>query len=131
MEVKQGEAMFLLGANGTGKTTLLKCINHILKPKSGNVDVYKRQAFFKSEIGIICCAFAAAVLCMAVVYGISSHKGMGAETVVLTGIALNYFFSALTSAVEFFAEEHKLAAVVQWTFGTFNGTVWSLSLIHI
>lgn len=37
MEVKQGEAMFLLGANGTGKTTLLKCINHILKPKSGNV----------------------------------------------------------------------------------------------
>lgn len=87
--------------------------------------VFGTGAFFKSEIGIICCAFAAAVLCMAVVYGISSHKGMGAETVVLTGIALNYFFSALTSAVEFFAEEHKLAAVVQWTFGTFNGTVWS------
>lgn len=86
---------------------------------------FRNGSFFKSEIGIICCAFAAAVLCMAVVYGISSHKGMGAETVVLTGIALNYFFSALTSAVEFFAEEHKLAAVVQWTFGTFNGTVWS------
>ena len=37
LEVKLGEAMFLLGANGTGKTTLLKCINHILSPKSGKV----------------------------------------------------------------------------------------------
>lgn len=87
--------------------------------------VFGTGAFFKSEFGIICCAFAAAIFCMAVVYGISSKAGMGPETVVLTGIALNYFFSALTSAIEFFAQEHKLAAVVQWTFGTFNGTVWS------
>ncbi|MCD8035868.1 MAG: iron ABC transporter permease [Clostridiales bacterium] len=87
--------------------------------------VFGTGAFFKSELGIICCAFAAAGLCIALVSGISSKAGMGPETVVLTGIALNYFFSALTSAIEFFAEEYKLAAVVQWTFGTLNGTVWS------
>ena len=87
--------------------------------------VFASGAFFKSELGIILCAFAAAILCMAVVYAIANKVGMGAETIVLTGIALNYFFSALTSTIEFFAQEHKLAAVVQWTFGTFNGTVWT------
>lgn len=86
--------------------------------------VFGTGMFFKSEIGIICCAFLSATVCIMVVYGISSRAGMGPETVVLTGIALNYLFSALTSTIEFFAQEHKLAAVVQWTFGTFNGTVW-------
>lgn len=86
--------------------------------------VFGTGALFKSELGIILCAFAAAILCIVLVYSISSKAGMGPETVVLTGIALNYFFSALTSTIEFFAQEHKLAAVVQWTFGTFNGTVW-------
>lgn len=33
--VEQGEILCLLGPNGTGKTTLLKCINHILKPEAG------------------------------------------------------------------------------------------------
>lgn len=31
------EALFILGPNGTGKTTLLKCINHIITPRQGRV----------------------------------------------------------------------------------------------
>ncbi len=30
-----GQSLFLLGPNGTGKTTLLKCINHLLVPRKG------------------------------------------------------------------------------------------------
>lgn len=36
-EVKKGEFLAVLGTNGTGKTTLLKCINRILKPAAGTV----------------------------------------------------------------------------------------------
>ena len=33
--VEKGEILAILGTNGTGKTTLLKCINRILMPESG------------------------------------------------------------------------------------------------
>lgn len=36
-KAEKGEFVSVLGPNGTGKTTLLKCINKILKPKSGTV----------------------------------------------------------------------------------------------
>ena len=35
--VGKGELLAVLGTNGTGKTTLLKCINRILKPQAGTV----------------------------------------------------------------------------------------------
>jgi iron complex transport system ATP-binding protein len=35
--VKRGEITVILGPNGVGKTTLLKCINAILKPSKGDV----------------------------------------------------------------------------------------------
>lgn len=36
-KLEQGEILSLLGPNGTGKTTLLKCINHIIAPKCGSI----------------------------------------------------------------------------------------------
>lgn len=35
-----GQSLFLLGPNGTGKTTLLKCINHLLVPQKGKVFIH-------------------------------------------------------------------------------------------
>jgi len=35
--IEQGKVVAVLGPNGVGKTTLLKCLNRILKPKKGTV----------------------------------------------------------------------------------------------
>lgn len=39
--LEKGECLAILGTNGTGKSTLLKCINRILKPQKGTVIIDK------------------------------------------------------------------------------------------
>lgn len=87
--------------------------------------------FFQSEAGMISCAFLASCICGCIVYGISRYIGLNPSSIVLVGIALNYFFSAMTATIEFFAKEHKLEAVVQWTFGSFNRATWDSVLITL
>lgn len=41
--IKQGETTVILGPNGVGKTTLLKCLNAILSPSAGQVFVKGRD----------------------------------------------------------------------------------------
>ena len=36
-EVHQGEVVALIGANGAGKSTILKTVSGILRPRSGSV----------------------------------------------------------------------------------------------
>ena len=40
LEVREGEIYGLLGPNGAGKTTTIRILMGLLKPDSGNVDVY-------------------------------------------------------------------------------------------
>lgn len=70
-------------------------------------------------------AFVMAVLCAMLVFGIAGVKGMGAESLVLTGIALNYLFSALNSTMQFIANEDQLPAIVHWSFGSLNSVGWT------
>ncbi|MAF85165.1 MAG: energy-coupling factor ABC transporter ATP-binding protein [Dehalococcoidales bacterium] len=50
LELRDGEFLALLGANGCGKTTLLKHLNGLLKPSSGRVCLGDRELrFFKDE----------------------------------------------------------------------------------
>lgn len=91
--------------------------------------VFGTGGFFESEAGIITCAFILSLLCVFTVYAISKKIGINPTVIVLVGISLNYFFSALTATVEFFAKQHKLEAVIQWTFGTFNKSTWDSVII--
>jgi iron complex transport system permease protein len=74
---------------------------------------------------VIGAAFACSMTCALTVFGLSKLKGTSPETLVLAGIALSYFFSAITSLVQFFASEEDLMAMVHWTFGSFTGVTWN------
>jgi iron complex transport system ATP-binding protein len=50
--VEKGEFLAVLGTNGTGKTTLLKCINRILKPAAGTVLVGEDSVSTLSRNGL-------------------------------------------------------------------------------
>ena len=79
---------------------------------------------YSGEGVMILGAFLSALTCGLIVYTIARQINLQPMTIVLVGIGLNYFFSALTATLEFFAREHKLAAVVEWTFGSFNRATW-------
>ena len=38
-ELKKGEIMAIVGANGAGKSSLMKCIAGLLKPQSGQISL--------------------------------------------------------------------------------------------
>jgi branched-chain amino acid transport system ATP-binding protein len=59
-EVKQGEVVALIGANGAGKSTTLKTISGLLRPRSGGIlfngtPIHSVEAFRLIEMGIAHC----------------------------------------------------------------------------
>lgn len=91
--------------------------------------IFGISLFSNSNLGIISNAFIFAILCAIFVYSISIKLGMKPEAIILSGIAINYLFSAVTSTIHFYADDHQLASAVQWTFGSINGAKWSHVLL--
>jgi branched-chain amino acid transport system ATP-binding protein len=57
-DVRQGEIAALIGANGAGKSTILKAISGILKPRKGEIlfegkPIYKVDPYRLIELGIV------------------------------------------------------------------------------
>ena len=73
---------------------------------------------------IILSAFASALGCALLVFGLTRLRRASPETLVLAGIALTYFFGSLTAILQFFANEQQLNAMINWTFGTLSGADW-------
>ena len=39
LEVQRGERVAIIGANGSGKSTFLRCCMHLLEPDSGRIEI--------------------------------------------------------------------------------------------
>ncbi|MCT9098260.1 iron ABC transporter permease [Haloarchaeobius sp. HME9146] len=74
-------------------------------------------------------AFASALLSTVAILLVARLKRATPETLVLTGIALGAFFAAGTSALEYFATNVQLAALIAWKFGTVSGATWDGNLV--
>jgi len=78
---------------------------------------------------VVLFAFISAMSCAAMVLGIAGIRGAQSTTLILAGIALTYFFGALTNTTQFIATEEQLTVIVHWTFGTLNEAQWDEVLI--
>ncbi|RHO59501.1 iron ABC transporter permease [Eubacterium sp. AM05-23] len=91
--------------------------------------IFGFMPFGSNQVGTVVMAFVFAFICAAMVYGIASAKGMGKTTIILIGIALNYFFSALNASMQYVANEQQLSAIVHWTFGSLSEITWEQIIV--
>ncbi|MBE9570442.1 MAG: iron ABC transporter permease [Proteobacteria bacterium] len=77
-------------------------------------------------------AFLFALICSFIIVGLVSYKDATPETMILAGIAMMYFFSAMTTLLQYIAGPMATAAVVFWLIGDLGESSWGeLSLITI
>lgn len=69
-------------------------------------------------------AFVFALLAAALIYGMARFRGMGAESMILAGIALMYLFSAVTSLLQYVGSSEQVQEVVFWMFGSLGRSDW-------
>ncbi len=91
--------------------------------------IFGFMPFGSNQVGTVLMAFVFSFICAAMVYGIASAKGMGKTTIILIGIALNYFFSALNASMQYVSNEQQLSAIVHWTFGSLSEITWEQIIV--
>lgn len=69
-------------------------------------------------------AFIFAMACSLFIMILSFYRGATAETLVLAGIAINYFFTAMSSLFKYFATDEQLRLMVSWGMGNLAAFSW-------
>jgi iron complex transport system permease protein len=69
-------------------------------------------------------AFVFALICSFVIIGLSSRKDSTPEVMVLAGVAMMYFFSAMTIILQFFASSDAVKSAIFWSVGDLSKATW-------
>jgi iron complex transport system permease protein len=70
-------------------------------------------------------AFFFALLCSGFIIALSAIKGATSETMILAGIAVNYFFGALSQLFRYFASDEQLRLMTSWGMGSLATFSWN------
>lgn len=70
-------------------------------------------------------AFIFALIASAIIIGIARHRGSRPETMILAGIAIGYFFSAMTALLQYFGEAEAVKEVIFWMLGELDRASWN------
>lgn len=70
-------------------------------------------------------AFVFAVVAVLLAYGIAKSQGeVSRLSLVLSGVIVSAFFTALVSIIKFLVDPHRLQAIVYWLMGSFSLADW-------
>lgn len=74
-------------------------------------------------------AFIFSLLTMILVYSISKITNHATRTLILSGVAIGYLFSALVSALKYVSDVQSLPELVFWSMGSLLGLQWNVVLL--
>ena len=77
-----------------------------------------------ARYGLMGLAFVFGMSTVALIYLVSTVKGSGRETYLLTGVAVGYLFSAGVSATKLVSKDDQLRDITLWTMGGMWGASW-------
>jgi len=69
-------------------------------------------------------AFVFSLIAVSLTLGIARIKGLSQESIILSGIAVMYLFSALVTFLQYIAHEHDLKTLVYWIMGDLAFSNW-------
>ncbi len=84
---------------------------------------------FSNPYVVILFAFTFAVVATLLILTLSGFKNFAPSSVILVGIALSTFFTAITTLIQFFATDVQLSAMMHWSFGDLGRTTNTDNLI--
>lgn len=76
-------------------------------------------------------AFVWAIICCLFILLVANLRGATPENMILTGIIASTLFTALTSILQYIADDVKLASIVFWTFGDLSKGDWRSLLLQL
>ncbi len=82
------------------------------------------QVFLSNPYAVVIFAFLGALSATIVILTLAKLRGLSPEAIVLAGIAMSSLFVALTTLIQYFANELQLAAMVYWSFGNLGRATW-------
>ena len=69
-------------------------------------------------------AFLGGMITTGVILALSRIRRSSPATMVLAGVALSSIFSGMTTIIQYFVDDVKLASLVYWTFGSLSKAGW-------
>lgn len=80
---------------------------------------------FLSFLPIQFMAFVFAILAVMIAYGVARTQGeVSRLPLILSGVIVSAFFTAMVSIVKFLVDPHKLQSIVYWLMGSFSLADW-------
>ncbi|AEH24867.1 FecCD family ABC transporter permease [Pyrococcus yayanosii] len=73
---------------------------------------------------VVLFAFIGAISATSVILTLARLRGLSPEAIILAGVAMSSLFVALTTLIQYFADELQLAAMVYWSFGDLGRATW-------
>lgn len=82
-----------------------------------------------AQLNLALTAALSALFAVLIIAGAAIWRGANAESMILLGIALSFFFQAVLSLLQYVASNEALQQIVFWTMGSMQRASWTANIV--